>query len=1083
MAIRISSEIRPLGDYSTSATGVNAYPTHLDEYGKGGFVAIDTNGNDVFPEINKLIPYLRRKEGMLVYDVHGKDYYRCINVGSSVSDGTWEKQYFSGRYFHGATSPTASDIQLGERWFDTVVGSEYTYLPIAEGSTYLAWVDIDHIGVDNYVNAGGDFMTGTLTGTYASFSVGLTASNGFIGTLTGNRGSFTNLTASNGFIGTLTGNNAFLSNTLTIFNNGHTATYGSLGITLSRGTSSFNLRVQRDSGSTKGFSGSSQKIIDIQTDRDTSINSLSETNELQYGNDYLYFNKDKNFTKIHEGYSFANLNGGPRGIVTNSTPTPQTMLHTPCYPENNISHVRKIIRKFDVGDTWVNNKKYSLISNGCAFIGNFSEVGRARELNGLICYNEGISLGFSKWRNLTANGNNPTLKGNHAHEPSRIIDGTFVSRRGAKSGTLVLVGVTGSGSSQRLQVVSVKSAPPIQTSSDVIVDGLNNPQECKNIINEGYYNGYLFSCVASADPPLIYSGGQTSVGATAALIFGYSNWQADLINNDSFVGSGQMLVSYNMDNEDAQITGSYVSMFVPVNAGATTLPERDLKVSDLLVETFSSISSPPGLTSWARVWSVYNTNDYSSPHVHHAYLSNIYYDNSVGFWKLGRINLDGTYSSDPTAPQSLSNFIPDMTLHVDGINRKKTHYTFIRKGEYYDCDMGDGVGTTTYHNIYTGGHFEFNMADDGIKFLPGATTADYANYNNRCVGVPDSNNTNASSRTAYINSNYPQLFSDDGATYDITYNFPFIIYYKVRSSDGHIVGDPLSAKLPIFDYDKSTSNKIYLDRRSLPYGDYTQYSGPGTWVGPVDKAPIYSDTNFIGNTYGQLSAYSCFEHYDFTAKKMMLFVVGGTIDPTSSSWDAQDYLSVPMALRCAIGPTGTLLGGQTASSIDRWRKSDNSLVYPGSPNLYDATLYNVPKTYFIKESSNEPTNFFRSYPILAGRIEDWFAVRAPHSIYRSNVVRWVGFAYDNRDGGGYSWTSTGQYFQNQQYFRNVYGVPINPSNPTSLLDRDKYNPQIEVLTRCGLGSSKGAIVSMSWTALQSTLQTLHPPFVYDLDSR
>ena len=56
----------------------------------------------------------------------------------------------------------------------------------------------------NYVRRIGDVMTGTLTGTEASFT-SLTASNGFIGTLTGVSSSFTSLTASNGFIGTLTG--------------------------------------------------------------------------------------------------------------------------------------------------------------------------------------------------------------------------------------------------------------------------------------------------------------------------------------------------------------------------------------------------------------------------------------------------------------------------------------------------------------------------------------------------------------------------------------------------------------------------------------------------------------------------------------------------------------------------------------------------------------------------------------------------------------------------------------------------------------------------------------------------------------
>jgi hypothetical protein len=214
--INLPAKIFPTGNFET----------HEDLYGKGGFVvlndSIGSSGADEF--INQRVTYQRRKEGMLVYVSSNETYYRCVVTGSSESEGEWTKQYFVGRYFHGATAPTASDIQLGEKWFDTVVGTEYTYIPIADGSTFLAWVDIDHIGKDTtadtdnfitrseaedlYVDVSGDTMTGTLTGPFATFTQGITTPNGFIGTLTGTNASFTGLTASNGFIGTLTGTNA-----------------------------------------------------------------------------------------------------------------------------------------------------------------------------------------------------------------------------------------------------------------------------------------------------------------------------------------------------------------------------------------------------------------------------------------------------------------------------------------------------------------------------------------------------------------------------------------------------------------------------------------------------------------------------------------------------------------------------------------------------------------------------------------------------------------------------------------------------------------------------------------------------------
>jgi alpha-tubulin suppressor-like RCC1 family protein len=197
--INLPAKIFPTGNFET----------HEDLYGKGGFVvlndSIGSSGADEF--INQRVTYQRRKEGMLVYVSSNETYYRCVVTGSSESEGEWTKQYFVGRYFHGATAPTASDIQLGEKWFNTIVGSEFTYLPTDEDEDTFFWVDIDHLGQGEtgFVRISGDVMTGALTTPFVTMTQGFTSFSGFIGTLTGTSSSFASLTASNGFIGTLTG--------------------------------------------------------------------------------------------------------------------------------------------------------------------------------------------------------------------------------------------------------------------------------------------------------------------------------------------------------------------------------------------------------------------------------------------------------------------------------------------------------------------------------------------------------------------------------------------------------------------------------------------------------------------------------------------------------------------------------------------------------------------------------------------------------------------------------------------------------------------------------------------------------------
>ena len=259
--IELLSPVWPAGDFGS----------HIDIFGKGGFVtledSIESNDTDVV-FINNRVIFERRKKGMLVYINDNGRYYRCTNIGTQDSDGQWKREYFTGRYFYGATSPTASDIVMGERWFDTVVGTEYTYLPISDGSTHLAWIDTDHIGEgDRYVNIDGDVFTGTITGPFAAFTQGMTASSGFIGTLTGTNASFTSLTSSSGFIGTLTGINASFVNL--------TASNGFIG-TLT-GTNSSFVNLTASSGFIGNLTGTNASFTSL-TSSSGFIGNLTGTN-------------------------------------------------------------------------------------------------------------------------------------------------------------------------------------------------------------------------------------------------------------------------------------------------------------------------------------------------------------------------------------------------------------------------------------------------------------------------------------------------------------------------------------------------------------------------------------------------------------------------------------------------------------------------------------------------------------------------------------------------------------------------------------------------------------------------------------
>ena len=57
----------------------DTYATHVDTYGEGGFRSITTgaSGTANDSQINAQVAPLRRKVGMLVYDVSTSKYHRC----------------------------------------------------------------------------------------------------------------------------------------------------------------------------------------------------------------------------------------------------------------------------------------------------------------------------------------------------------------------------------------------------------------------------------------------------------------------------------------------------------------------------------------------------------------------------------------------------------------------------------------------------------------------------------------------------------------------------------------------------------------------------------------------------------------------------------------------------------------------------------------------------------------------------------------------------------------------------------------------------------------------------------------------
>jgi len=184
MAIRISSEIVPLVDGAD-------HSTHVDIFGQGGFMAIDTTDLPNVPEytksdyIGQLVTFPRRKVGMLVFDVKDQKYYRCTDVGSSSTPGDWFFEDFTyiaeGRYVNETGdimtgTLTGTDISL-TGGISVSGNSQLTRAFRNSGAIYEPNEFITFEAVnDDFVNVSGDIMTGTLTGTDISLTGGISVS-------------------------------------------------------------------------------------------------------------------------------------------------------------------------------------------------------------------------------------------------------------------------------------------------------------------------------------------------------------------------------------------------------------------------------------------------------------------------------------------------------------------------------------------------------------------------------------------------------------------------------------------------------------------------------------------------------------------------------------------------------------------------------------------------------------------------------------------------------------------------------------------------------------------------------------------
>jgi hypothetical protein len=134
MAIRISSQIAPLND-------AQAIYTHEDIFGKGGFVAINTqgiSGSTASERIDNIITPARRKIGMLVYDVHTNFYYRR-------EESSWTQEDFGGGTGGGASTLgalTDVDLTSGVSVGNLIRFNGTSWIPFDVDSEFVKFTDL-----------------------------------------------------------------------------------------------------------------------------------------------------------------------------------------------------------------------------------------------------------------------------------------------------------------------------------------------------------------------------------------------------------------------------------------------------------------------------------------------------------------------------------------------------------------------------------------------------------------------------------------------------------------------------------------------------------------------------------------------------------------------------------------------------------------------------------------------------------------------------------------------------------------------------------------------------------------------------
>lgn len=868
---------------------------------------------------------------------------------------------------------------------------------------------------------------------------------------------------------------------------GKTATFGSGGVTLASDASSFNIVAQNtyNTGSS-GFDAETQKVINIDSSTDNGLwGGFNVKNQLAVGPETLYLNKGKHSARPTGAVADCFLGGGVAGnshstdiIRFSRTDTDKK------YPSHTTTYVKKIINKNSMVPIWLNgtDKKF-LQSNLSTIIGNFSDAGLISErASGVITHHGKLFRTLEKVSSTTSEGGN-------AFAPEFINDGFYLSGYKTHRTQLILGGYNLTGNSDD-PTPTIKLIYQDRNSllggggSSVFTDQVGGYTP-KNLVEEKEYGmttsfdirkSAVLYTVNGVEPPIFYSSGLTSVGATAGLIFGFIDkdggaWEISNGNYDPICKSPLVLCSYNMNKAETNPSGgnfidsnSYVDLLI----GNDTIYRRtvskdrenftsvdglhynhyELAVKNTLVENFGD---------WSRLWVVYDQpvnpdiidqgTDSIMSWAHHPEMITLKYNNSTNIWERGYLDQDtGSYTSDSSSPFRLSYSPMSMTAWIDGINPAKCHYSFITKGEEYHCDM-DGAGATYYYNVYAGGHFDYSY--DGSPY-------EQAKIDPCFEGVIKNN---------FDNGIYPgdcsQALGDNAS--EINYKFPFVIYYKIRMSDGKVMDGPISAKLPIFDYDNSNENTIKIQYSGYSYG------------GGTELAPIYSSypTRYIINTVNQMCANACVETYDFAVEKRMLNVFGGSVNVSDNGNKSRCF-----AIRCAIGATGTLMGGLTGESDNRWRNMSQGLEWPGYPNIYTANMVGPLQKHRSPQYGLLGEFGFERCPIIGGVINDYIG-QGLHGwqFPRGHLVRWSGYSYDSRDNAGLNmWTSTQDTFVNWQYLRKVFGT----SQSGTLSDREW--PNVEILSRVGYntnmgypdgatGNPRGAILTLPLWTIQKMLDT------------